>query len=240
MFKTIIVGTKAQGPGDTDAIALAELLAGADRDAVVTQVQVPGGEAVGRGLHEAAVERAADLIVIGSSTRGLLGRILAGDDVVATLRSAPCSVAVAPHGYGEAAHAFERIGVGYDGSPNAQAALAAARALAGGRATVCALAVATPPQGLVTPLGVSAVAAIESKREQTERCIAELDPVVEGHAVDGIAHQKLAELSHAVDLLVVGSSRRGKVGRVLLGSTSETLSREAASPLLVVAASPAA
>ena len=232
MFKSIIVGTKG-GPGDADAIALAELLAGG---ASVTPVEIAGGRPVGRGLHEAAVEGGADLIVIGSSTRGLIGRILAGDDVTATLRSAPCSVAIAPRGYAAAPHAVGRIGVGYDGSPEAQAALAVATALAGEDVDVCALGVATPPQGLVTPLGVSAVAAIEARRERTEQCIAELAPAVEGYAVDGIAHQKLAELSAEVDLLVIGSSRRGKVGRVLLGSTSETLSREAACPLLVVAA----
>ena len=231
MFRTIIVGTKGE-PADADALALARLLAD---DADVTQVHVPHGEPVGRRLHEAATERAGDLIVVGSSSRGVLGRIFAGDDVVATLRGAPCTVAVAPHGFAGAAHELTRVGVGYDGSPEAEAALATARELAGERASVCALGVATPPQGLVTPLGVSAVAAIEAKRDRTERCIAQLDAGIEGHAVDGIAHQKLAELSAEVDLLVVGSSARGRVGRVLLGSTSETLSREAACPLLVVA-----
>jgi nucleotide-binding universal stress UspA family protein len=91
----------------------------------------------------------------------------------------------------------------------------------------------------VTPLGVSAVAAIEARRDQIEKCIGGLEHGVEGRVVDGIAHQRLAELSAEVDLLVVGSSQRGRVGRVLLGSTSETLSREAACPLLVTPATDA-
>jgi nucleotide-binding universal stress UspA family protein len=235
MFKAIIAGTGGTG-GGADALALAQLLATPSGGATVTPVEVPAGQSVGRGLHEAALEQGADLIVVGSSHRGLLGRILAGDDVLATLRSAPCSVAIAPRGFAGGTHAIACIGVGYDGDEPAQAALAAARALAGERTKVRALGVATPPQGLVSPLGVSAVAAIEAKREQIERCIAELGPGVEGYAVDGIAHQKLAELSAEVDLLVVGSSDRGLLGRALLGSTSETLSREAACPLLVVSA----
>ena len=40
-------------------------------------------------------------------------------------------------------------------------------------------------------------------------------------------------------MLVIGGSRRhGAIGRALLGSTSEALSREAACPLLVVPAPP--
>ncbi len=234
LFNSVIVGVK--GAAAEDAAALARALAAAAGGASVSEVRVPDGESVGRGLHDAAVEQGADLIVIGSSTRGLLGRILAGDDVIATLRCAPCAVAIAPRGFAGSEAGLRTIGVGYDGSPQAEAALAAARALADEGTEVRALGVATPPQGLVTPLGVSAVAAIEAKREQIERCIGELDGGVQGRVVDGIAHQRLPELSGEVDLLVVGSSQRGKVGRVLLGSTSETLSRQAESPLLVTVA----
>ena len=237
LFNSVIVGAKSAAA--EEAAALARVLADAAGSARISEVRVPDGESVGRGLHDAAVEQGADLIVIGSSSRGLLGRILAGDDVTTTLRCAPCAVAIAPRGFTASAGGLQRIGVGYDGSPQAQAALAAARALAGDGTEIRALGIATPPQGLVTPLGVSAVAAIEAKREQIERCIGELDGGVEGNVVDGIAHQRLAELSGEVDLLVVGSSQRGKVGRVLLGSTSETLSRQAACPLLVTVAADA-
>jgi nucleotide-binding universal stress UspA family protein len=213
VFDTVVVG----GEDDADAAALAELLA------------APGARVVD------AVEDGADLIVVGCSRRGLLGRLFAGDDVAATLRSAPCTVAVAPRGFAGAQHSITRIGVGYDGSPNARAALDVAKALAArDGAQLRALGVASPPQGVVTPIGVSAVAAIEANRERIERCIAEIAPGIVAHAVDGIAHQKLAELSAEVDLLVIGSSRHGTIGRVLLGSTSEVLSRETACPLLVV------
>lgn len=235
MFTTAIAGIDGS-PADADALALARLLV--EPGGAVIPIRIEPGRPVGHALHEAALAAAADLIVVGSSGRGLLGRILAGDDVIATLRCAPCAVAIAPHGFlSQADDPIACIGVGYDGRAHAQAALDKAKALAARTgASVRALGVASPPQGLVTPIGIPAVAALEAGRERAERSIANLGPDVTAHVVDGIAHQRLAELSAEVDLLVVGSSRRGTFGRVLLGSTSERLSREAACPLLVVPA----
>lgn len=51
---------------------------------------------VADGLHDAAQRHSADLIVIGTSRRSGIGRVLDGDDTRATLRHAPCAVAVAP------------------------------------------------------------------------------------------------------------------------------------------------
>jgi nucleotide-binding universal stress UspA family protein len=236
MFETVIVGM-ANGAGDDDALALAERLApdGAD----VAREHVDSG-AVGKSLRDAAARRGAGLIVIGSSRRGLIGRTLGGDDVAGTLRCAICAVAVAPHGYAGRDREIATIGVGYDGSSQAKLALEAARSLAArDGARLHALGVATPPQGLATPIGVSAVASLEAKRDDIERCIGELGPEIEGRAVDGIAHQELAQLSEKVDLLVIGTSRRhGRIARALLGSTPDALSREAACPLLVVPEGP--
>ena len=55
----------------------------------------------GRGLHESAEAQDANLIVVGSSRRGLLGRVLMGGDTRAALNGAPASVAIAPAGYSE-------------------------------------------------------------------------------------------------------------------------------------------
>jgi len=234
MFTTVIAGIEGSA-ADADAIALAELLRAPGGSIVPTRVQP--GRPVGHGLHDAARARDADLIVVGSSGRGLVGRILAGDEVIATLRGAPCAVAIAPHGFASAPHALTSIGVGYDGSAQAQTAIDRARELAApSGARVRALGIASPPQGIVTPIGISAVAALDAARDRAEHCVAQLNGGVIAHAVDGIAHQRLTELSREVDLLVIGSSRRGALGRVLLGSTAESLSREAACPLLVVPA----
>jgi nucleotide-binding universal stress UspA family protein len=236
VFETVIVGV-ADADNSADPTALAQRLAREGAD--VERVHIDAGS-VSKGLRDAAAGRGADLIVLGSSQRGLLGRTFAGDDVTDTLRCTPCAVAVVPRGYAEGSRALAHIGAGYDGSAPASVALDTARSLAADSgAKLHVLGVATPPQGLATPLGVSAVTSLESKRAQIEQCIAELAPEIDGVVVDGIAHQELAELSEKVDLLVIGSTRRhGRLSRALLGSTSEALSREAACPLLVVPAPP--
>jgi len=50
-----------------------------------------------RDAVDLAQERAADLIVVGSSRHAFLGRILLGDDARESLDGAPCAVAIAPH-----------------------------------------------------------------------------------------------------------------------------------------------
>ncbi|HXN37136.1 MAG TPA: universal stress protein, partial [Solirubrobacteraceae bacterium] len=84
----------------------------------------------GRGLHTQAEEQGADLLVVGSSSRGLLGRVTLGDDTRASLNGAPCAVAIAAHGYSQPPAPILAVGVGYDGSPESEAAIDAARAIA--------------------------------------------------------------------------------------------------------------
>jgi nucleotide-binding universal stress UspA family protein len=72
---------------------------------------------VGRGLHELREVIEADLLVVGSSRRGLLGRVLIGDDTRAALNGAPCAVAIAPTGFASEPAVMRKVGVGYDGSP---------------------------------------------------------------------------------------------------------------------------
>src|SRR3954471_9665517 len=89
-----------------------------------------GSSSVGRGLHELCGVIGADLLVVGSSRRGLLGRVLIGDDTSAALNGAPCAIAIAPSNYSQQPGTSREIGVGYDGSPESEYALSVARALA--------------------------------------------------------------------------------------------------------------
>ena len=64
---------------------------------------------------------------------------------------------------------------------------------------------------------------------------------VDGRAVYGITGEELAAFSEELDILVVGSRSYGPVRRLVLGSTSDYLERNARSALLVlprVAAAP--
>lgn len=94
-----------------------------------------------------------DVIVLGASHRGALGRIWPGSATEQTLHGAPRPVAVAPPGYAVAhplGTPLARIGVGYDGSAEARRALELAAGLAlgadaGAPAGAVAVADATVP-----------------------------------------------------------------------------------------------
>ena len=85
---------------------------------------------VGSGLHQLARDCGADLLVVGSCSRSSMGRLLRGDHTQQSITGAHLPVAVAPHGYAEQPTDITAIGVGYDGTPEANGALAVARTLA--------------------------------------------------------------------------------------------------------------
>ncbi len=197
-------------------------------------LEVVQGPSPGEVLHVQAEARGCDLIVLGSSRHGLIGRAVLGDDTRAALNGAPCAVAIAPIGLAEASGAMRSVGVAYDGSPESRAALQAAKELAGRHnAGVRALRIVTPPTrwytGLVPPslLDLSGVVA---RAEEEMRALAG----VEGHAEYGLPGEDLAAFSKEVDLLVCGSRGYGPVRRLVHGSTSNYLQRHARSALLVL------
>ena len=62
------------------------------------------------GLEAAAVERSADLVVLGSSTDGHHARVVTGSTAGRLLHSSPVPVALAPRGFRAAADAQARVG----------------------------------------------------------------------------------------------------------------------------------
>jgi nucleotide-binding universal stress UspA family protein len=66
------------------------------------------------------------------------------------------------------------------------------------------------------------------------KTVRELGDDAIGDAAPGLAHKELAQLTHEVDLLIVGSRGGGRLRRQLHGSTSTRLVREAACPVLVL------
>ena len=101
-----------------------------ERAGVSARAFVVADGSPGRALHRAATDHDADLIVVGSAHRGRVGRVLAGDVAAGTLHGAPCPVLVAPRGHGEHGGELRTIGVGFDGSPESQAALEFAHQIA--------------------------------------------------------------------------------------------------------------
>jgi nucleotide-binding universal stress UspA family protein len=202
---------------------------------------VPDGSPA-RALQLAAERNDARLIVIGSDRQALAGRVLAGHVTSGTLHGASCAVGIAPRGIAESWPQMRTIAVGLDGSPESRAALALAQDLVGatgaGLRLHCVLPRAVP---IGSPWASTAVAIVEgdrAARRQAQTLVDDTASEIGDHATGDIApgtpHEELARLSHAVDLIVVGSRSYGPLRRLLLGSTTTKLVHEAACPVLVL------
>jgi nucleotide-binding universal stress UspA family protein len=211
------------------------------RPVIVTDVSVA------RALERVVAAERCDLLVVGSSTDAPDGRIRIGRRTRQLIGDAGCALAIAPRGLrSEYDLELDRIGVGYDGAPEAQAALALAATLA--RAAGAELWVRAvvddrfPTFGLSGARGAKIISEWEQLvREDVERLrISAVDAAkttgidVRVEAMQGRPASVLLELSAEVDLLVIGSRRWGAVARIVLGSTGEALVQDATCPLLVV------
>ena len=140
---------------------------------VSTRVGLLGSAA--HGIHELAEEESAALVVVGSSHRGRVGRVLAGTVGTRLLHGSPCPVAVAPRGLADAGEWRPAvIGVAYDGSPEAHAALEHARYLARtARATLKVIAVAE----LMARLRKQSIRRCSGRRRGSRRMSGSVKPV---------------------------------------------------------------
>jgi nucleotide-binding universal stress UspA family protein len=188
------------------------------------------------------------LIVVGSAHRGALGRLTLGDAAAGTVHAAPCAVAVAPRDFASAPRSLREIAVGFDGEPQAQGALTFAEELAqaaGARVRVLAVArpaIAPDPWiGLTVDWTEQAAADRARAQRLVDQAVGGLDVPGGGEVLVGQPAAELAAASSGADLLVLGSRGFGPVRRLLLGSTSSRLIRDAACPVVVLprAASPA-
>jgi len=197
-----------------------------------------------RALHAAAVEPDVAAIIMGSSRRSAIGRVLPGGVVQRLLSGAPCPVVVAPAGFAARQPlGLGTIGAGFDGSSEASDALHAAAALA--RANRGPLAVIAVQQRIAFGhLPVAADRAFVSANQQlrselADRLNAAVSALGMGDQATGTLHEGdaatvLAEESENLGLLVVGSRGYGPVGSVLLGSVTTRLLSRSACPVMVV------
>jgi len=198
------------------------------------------GRSAARALYEYAESEAADLIAVGSSHRGKIGRVLPGSVGESLLRGAPCAVAVAPRGFARGEHAgFGLIGVGYDGSPESRHALAEAEGLA--RLLDCSLRViSVVPELAALPVQAYSLGEIHESMRKGYRDVLEAGVAtigkgiaVEPVLIDGDPAAALADQGVELDLLVVGSRGYGPVRGALAGAVSAAVIRAAPCPVLV-------
>ena len=207
-----------------------------------------------RGLHDTAVSEHADLIVVGSSHHGPLGRVLLGSVGERLLTGAPCAVALAPRGYAASGpHAARVIAVAFDGSLEARGALRAAYDLAQRTgAALRTLTVVVPPAaipGRFLPLpGLEPLEGLERADALARQELAAaqaVDSAVRGLGDGAVVQQHvlfgtdpaaaiLEAVAADVDLLALGSRAYGPVRRALVGSVSSAVVRHAPCPVLVM------
>jgi nucleotide-binding universal stress UspA family protein len=215
-----------------------------DSRAVNSQLVASASAAL--ALQSEAKRQRADLLALGSSHRGTVGRVLVGSVTEQTLHGAPCAVAVASvgfHRHGEDAR-LSRIAVAYDAMAPAPDALIAGATLAreiGGRLRVVAVAdTAGAPAGKGRAALSRGTVRDKARRSATEQgldtALAGLPPGVPALAEvrDGETVEELLEVTREADLLVLGSRGRGPVRRLVLGSVCDAIVRVAACPVLIV------
>jgi len=218
----------------------AELAPGA-RVTVQTSWSVP------HALERVVAREHRDLLVVGSSRRGLPGHVRIGKRTRQLLCNLHCPLAVAPRGLGAAPEGrLSHIGVGYDGSEESRAALALAGSLAlaaGAKLLVRGVVddrlpgAGWPSFGrdqLMSIWSELTAPVVESLRSQTRAAAESTGADIAVDVDRGRPADALMKLGEQVDLLVIGSRRWGAAARVLAGSTGEALLHDASCPLLIV------
>jgi nucleotide-binding universal stress UspA family protein len=170
--------------------------------------------------------------------------VLPGSTAERLLHGAPCAVAVVPNGYGTTTHpAIRRIGVAYNATDEARAAVAAAAEAARGLGAELEVigVVAADDYGSPALMGGPSYHTLRDDIE--EHVQKSLDAVVKGLPADvhretirlsGDPADQIAARSGNVDLMVMGSRGYGPVRAVLAGGVSGRVVREAQCPVIVV------
>jgi nucleotide-binding universal stress UspA family protein len=196
-----------------------------------------------------ATRIAADVVVVGWRGHGAVRRLLAGSVSRGVVKRAPCPVLVV----GRAPRRIRHMVLGFDGSPNAQRAVAllASLEVPPGAQVTMVTAVDTmqvPAQGLAPASVRSAVSAEvarinKARRAQARAALDRATAVLVAagwkvmHVVtDGaplLELLRVVTVTHA-DLLVVGATGVSGVSRFLMGSVAEGALNRSPVPVLIV------
>ncbi len=196
------------------------------------------------GLTELCDAERPDILTIGSSPRGGIGRLLLGSTGERVVHGASLPVGVAPVGFGRSPRSLRRIVVGFDGRDESVRGLELACELARRHSASLELVAVVEPHLTEREVATQAFdvlsgAGLRDRRAEELRRLA--DAVLTGRAQRAtvtIEHGEplerlLSAAEQGADLLVVGSRGHGPLARVLLGRVSAALVREAPCPVLL-------
>ena len=200
------------------------------------------------GLTELAAQVSADIVVVGSSSSGPLGRIALGSVTDRLVHTAAVPVAIAPRGYPAQAGRIERLTVAYGGRADQVGLVATSAELAGRwsarlRITSFTVRPVTMFSGSIETAAEDLV--VKQWARGTQRGIAaQLETVRSGIDILGPevvigAGATWRDAVEAVewgagDILVLGSGAAGPVAQVFLGSAAAKILRHSPVPTMIM------
>lgn len=201
------------------------------------------------GLLEVAEREDAGMLVLGSSTASVFGRVAFGSVADRLLHSSPVPVVLGPRGFRCRSDArLGRLTVAFGGTEDAMdlvVAVAGLAARAGATLRVASFAV-RPRTPLTAGIGSRAEASVlhewsEEVEEAQQAVLAEVAALPNAPAAEGvIGHGRdwasaIEDVDWAEgDLLAVGSSSVAPAARVFIGSRSSKIVRHAPVPVVVL------
>jgi nucleotide-binding universal stress UspA family protein len=200
---------------------------------------------VSGGLVEVVEEVDAEALVLGSSANGQLGQVVVGSTADRMLHSSPVPVAIAPRGYRTRAGVLTRITCGFPGAPESvhvvkRIAELATRLEVPLRVITFAVRGRTmyPPEiGLHAEDSILAAWEASARetlaRLRTDGIVGE-DVVLQ--VVSGNGWDQALDAAEWQDgeVLALGTSPRGDIARVFLGSRGTKIMRHSPVPVLVL------
>jgi nucleotide-binding universal stress UspA family protein len=200
------------------------------------------------GLIELAANYSANLVVVGSSSSGLLGRVGLGSVTERLVHTASVPVAIAPRGYASGSAAVCRVTAAYGGEADVNGLVAAAAELAKKWSVPLRIVSFTvrPVRMFAGSIELSAEELVVQQwsRRTFDDIVKQLNvvrariPVPDVDVVVGSGHD-WREAVEAVswqmgDILVLGSGAAGPATHVFLGSAASKILRHAPVPVMIV------
>ena len=211
-------------------------------------VTVHQSSSIPHGLMELAGQYSADLVVVGSSSSGLLGRVALGSVTERLVHTSEVPVAVAPRGYPLSPGPIRRLTVAYGGAADSVGLIPTSAALA--KQWKVRLRIASFTSRPFTMFGGSIERSAEElvvqqwTRKAMDAASKQLNdartrvsiPDVDIVIGSGTEWQEAVESIgwKAGDMLLLGSGAAGPLAQVFLGSAASKILRHAPVPVMIV------
>src|SRR6478609_9232100 len=220
---------------------------------VEASFEVRQASSIPGGLLELAADVDASAIVLGSSSKGPLGRISLGSVTDRLVHSAPLPVVLAPLGFRAGSSArIRRVSIGYGGSRDGgHVAVAGARLAEALEASLRVVSFAVrPPERFYGSVEESADELVVDRwvARMRDVLVGQVKALDDGRLADRLARSLVvgegASWSQAIwgvdwndgDLLVVGPSSSAPAARLFLGSRASKIVRSAPVPVYLLPA----